>query len=91
MGQQAGIWVLRLGFGSTGWDFGQQAGILASRLRFGHKALGGTYVMTDGCNGSPLCSTGHRPFGAAAQKGEGEEEEEDEQEREKKKTMAECS
>ena len=29
---------------------------------------GGTYVMSDGRNGSPLCPTGHRPFGAAAQK-----------------------
>ena len=38
----------------------------------GIKLRGGerTYVMSDGHNGSPLCSTGHWPFGAAAQKGE---------------------
>ena len=35
------------------------------------RGLGGgrTYVRTDVRNGSPLCPTGHRPFGAAAQKG----------------------
>ena len=31
-------------------------------------ALGRTDRQTDRRNGSPLCPTGHRPFGAAAQK-----------------------
>ena len=32
---------------------------------------GGAYIRTDGwmSGNSPLCPTGHRPFGAAAQKG----------------------
>ena len=30
----------------------------------------GEDVMSRVCNGSPLCPTGHRPFGAAAQKGD---------------------
>ena len=29
------IWVLRLGFGSPGWDLGLKAGIWASRMGFG--------------------------------------------------------
>ena len=35
MGFGAGIWVLRLGFGPEGWDFGLKARIWASRLGFG--------------------------------------------------------
>ena len=34
------IWLLRLGFGPTGWNFDQQAGIWASRLRFGPAGWG---------------------------------------------------
>ena len=56
----------RADLGSERADLGPERGLGGGR----------TYVRTDVRNGSPLCPTGHRPFGAAAQKGEEEEEEE---------------
>ena len=50
------------------------------------------YVRTDGrtygwtYGNSPLCPTGHRPFGAAAQKGKEEKEMEEEDKQAKKRS-----
>ena len=85
MGQQTGIWANRLGFGPTGWDLGQQARNWADRLgigptdwdldledEIGALSPGGDRWTDRGMdvhNSSPLCSTGHPSFVAAAQKG----------------------
>ena len=69
----------RLSFGSEKADFGfQRADFGLERADLGpERGLGGgrtdgrTDVRTSG--NSPLCPTGHRPFGAAAQKGGKEE------------------
>ena len=65
MGLEAGIWALRLELGPQDWNLDPEAGVMGLEAEIWFKSLGGgTYVI----NGSPLCSTGHRPFGAAAQK-----------------------
>ena len=58
--------------GQRGVILGQRGVILGLKeLYWAQKASGGgTYGQTDIRDGSPLCPTGHRPFGAAAQKGD---------------------
>ena len=60
----------RADLGSERADLGPERGLGGGRT-YGRTDVR-TYVRTSG--NSPLCPTGHRPFGAAAQKGEGEGE-----------------
>ena len=69
LGLEAGIWASRVESGPRGWDLGLEAGVMGLEPEIKVKSLGGgVYVRSYVRNGSPLCSIGHRPFGAAAQK-----------------------
>ena len=64
-----GVWSERGGFGSERGDLGPEGGDLGSEgALLGPKKPGGEDRRMNLCNGSPLCPTGHWPFGDAAQK-----------------------